>query len=139
MEVKNATIRLEKKYTDFLDQYGSINNGVKAVCDKLAVMRKLATNELRGKFSENEWMFLAASLNGTITDETFRYDSSVLVYHNEDAEKYEGHATNFKVDLKALNKKITALTSAQLDALYTRVEEFWDNSEKIALDTWAKF
>lgn len=139
MEVKNATIRLEKKYLDLLDKFGSVNNGVKAVCDKLATIQKLAANELRGKFTENEWQFLAASLNGTITDETFRYDSSVLCYHNEDAEKYEGYASNFNVDLKAINKKIAALTSAQLDALYTRVEEFWDSESRPELDVWAKF
>lgn len=139
MEVKNATIRLEKKYLDLLDKFGSVNNGVKAVCDKLATIQKLAANELRGKFTENEWQFLAASLNGTIMDETFRYDPSVLCYHNEDAEKYEGHASNFNVDIKAVNKKITALTSAQLDALYTRVEDFWNNAEKIELEALAKF
>lgn len=139
MAEKNATIRVSEELTALCEPYGSISQGVKSMIEKLQTIKKLSANELRGKFTESEWKFLAASLNGSINDETLRYRAELLCYHNEDSERYEGTASQFGIKLSDLNAKIRQLTAAQLDALYTRVEYFWDNSEKIELDAWAKF
>ena len=67
----------------------------------------------------------------------FRCNVSALVAHCEDAERYDGAASKWGVDIVVLCEKIKSLKGANIDALYTRVESFWANPENI--DKWAKF
>ncbi len=141
-ETKTITLRIEKSFADVLEKFPSVSNGVESIITKLQTMQKRSENELRGKFTTNEWKFFAASLNGTIADESIRYQPDLLVFHSEDAEALEGHATNFDVSIEDLKPKIMSLTAAQMDALYGRVERFWDAvsaGTAPELDAWAKF
>lgn len=79
------------------------------------------------------------SLNGTYTqDETFRYSQDALIAHMEDSDLYEGIGTKWNIDVKSLCEKIKSLSSAQIDALYSRVEKFWEHPDT-DLDAWALF
>lgn len=129
----NREMRETFKTIEVLHWYQKYRRG------SISYEEKLSANELRGKFTESEWKFLAASLNGSINEEAFRYTADLLCFHNEDSERYDGTATQFGVNLEELNGKIRTLSASQLDALYSRVEEFWDNCEKIDLDAWARF
>ena len=56
----------------------------------------------------------------------------------EDSDLYEGIGAKWNVDVKSLCEKIKSLSSAQIDALYCRVEKFWEHPD-IDLDAWALF
>lgn len=138
MATKTISIRLPEEQAIYLaENFQSVSNGVNEALSALKYIRLYSLKELQGKFSLAEWMFLADSLNGTITDGMFRCNASALIAHSEDAETYEGTATKHGVDLVALKKKIETLTGAQVEALYHRVEMFWKKPEH--LEDWASY
>lgn len=138
-EVKIVTLRISNEDADFLTLYGGgyINRGVNALLAKMRVLTTQADNEIKGMFTEAEWKFFADSMNGIMIDETLRYSAQNLAYHNEDAQTYDKTADKWEVDLIELNKKVLALTSAQVDAVYRRIERFWKESPE--LNVWAKY
>ena len=139
METKNVTLRLPIEQTDWLNEnYKNLNQGVISAIDALKTIRVYSLSELKGKFDPGEWTFFADSLNGIITDRMFRCNSGALVAHSEDSEQFNGTATKHNVNLPELLEKIKALPGAQVDALYFRVEQFWDNP-KANLQKWAEY
>jgi hypothetical protein len=101
------------------------------------VLRKASREELRGKFTREEWLFLFDSLNGVRVEGEPRVKAINLAYHCQDTDRDDGLAPKWKVDIDTLVGKIEGLTSAQVDAIYTFVEEFW-NSEERDMETYAK-
>ena len=137
METKNATIRIPLELAGYLSKKGSINQGIIDGIEALKTIRMYSETELKGRFTSKEWIFFADSLNGTMTEGLFRCNASALVAHCEDSETYEGTASKTGVELKGLIEKVSGLTGAQVEALYNRVEEWWENP--IELEKWAKF
>ena len=135
------TIRITEQQAEYLlESFENVNKGVSACIDKvrfpdeqsevLRYIRMYSRKELQGKFTKEEWYFFFDSLNGSITDGMFRCNAGALVAHCEDAEQFESTATRHNVDLLELLKKCNTLTGAQVDALYTFVEEFWNNENR---------
>lgn len=103
---------------------------------ELQMIRKRSISELKGRFTKAEWSYMADSLNGTIVTPEFRCIPGALVASIEDSDRYDGLGEKWNVDVKKLIYKIEDLTAAQVDAVFTRIEEFWDSEEK-DLDKWA--
>ena len=138
METKTVTLRLPQDVADYISSrsdYG-MTDGVKDIVETLRRHERYADVEIKGRFTPEEWKFLADSLNGTLTLDDFRFVPSVLVAHNEDSQLYEGTADKWGVDLAALNAKVGALSATQVEALYRRIEKFWGHPET-DLDAWA--
>lgn len=104
--------------------------------DTLKYIRLYSIKELKAKFIPSEWLFFADSLNGSMVEGMFRCNQSALIAHCEDAQLYEYTADKYKIDLPALLDKIKVLTGAQVDALYSHVEGFW-NTENGDLNIWS--
>lgn len=104
----------------------------------LRKMRQVSANELRGVFAPNEWKFLADSLNGVVIPDVFRCSVSALIAHAEDAAALDNLGTKWGVEIGELVGKISLLHGANVDALYTRVEEFWAHPGT-DFDEWAIF
>ena len=138
-ELKTVTIRVSNEDAEYLNELGGgfLNRGINALLEKIRVLTTRADNELKGRFTESEWKFLADSLNGIIIDDSLRYSAQNLAYHNDDAQTYDKTADKWGVNLTELNEKVLCLTSAQVDALYRRVERFWTKSPDI--EAWAKY
>ena len=137
-ETKNATIRLPKETADWLTKDGkSINKAVIDAINTLQSIRLISTTELRGIFSPSEWMFLADSFNGTIFSESIRYNVKVLIAYCEDSVIYDSLDKKYNVDMEVFKKKLSSLHCANVDALYARIEDFWDKD--IDIEDWAKF
>ena len=123
-------LNLSEKELEFLNRKGkSVGDGIKDVIDILQRHEKHAMEELKGIFTVSEWMFLFDSLNGTLTDNDFRFSSDALIEHNIDAQRYDGTADKWGIDLRQLNRKCRRLTSSQTDALYRRVDEYWKDPD----------
>ncbi len=101
------------------------------------VLRRASREELRGKFAREEWLFLFDSLNGVRIEGEPRVKAINLAYHCQDTDRDDGLADKWKVDIDMLVSKIEVLTSAQVDAIYTFVEEFW-NSDERDMETYAR-
>lgn len=138
-ETRSVTIRVSLEDAEMLTELGngSINRGVSLMTSRIRVLTKMAESEIKGIFTEQEWKFMADSLNGVIIDDAIRYSTENLAYHNEDAKIYDRMDEKWGVDVAELNKKVMQLTSAQVDAVYRRIERFW--SENAELDEWAKY
>ena len=138
-DIKNATIRLHKDLIAWLTKGGkSINQAVIECTEFLRRIRQVSMGEIKGIFTPDEWKFLADSLNGTMIDDVFRCNVGALIAHCDDAAQYDFLCQKWHVDLDVLKQKISKLSGANIDAIYTRVEEFWaDDSTDI--ETWAKY
>lgn len=136
---KGTTVYLPEEQAKYIQEnYKNQNFGIITAIEVLMTIRKYSTNELKGIFTPEEWSFLADSLNGTMTTDAFRCNAQALAYHCRDAEELDGTARKWGVDLGALIIKIETLTAAQVEALYFRVEQFWEDEER-DLAEFAKF
>lgn len=139
--MKNVTLRIDDAlYNEMSKNEGiSFNEQINASLRKLSAIEKASLNELRGRFDNSEWKAIVDSLNGTYTqDETFRYSQGALIAHMEDSDLFEGIGTKWHIEVKSLCEKIKFLSAAQIDALYRRVEKFWEHPDT-DLDAWAEF
>lgn len=135
-----ATVRLPQEMTAFLKENGSgITAGIVNAVNDLIRLRNISDIELKGIFCPGEWKFFADSLNGTMTLDGFRVSRDALIAHNEDSQTYEDTATRYGIDVFALNQKCGKLTGAQVDALYRRLEKFWDKCAETDLEKWAVY
>lgn len=107
---------------------------------ELQMIRRRSQGELKGIFTPSEWCYMADSLNGTIVTAEFRCVPSALVASIEDSDLYDGLGAKWDVDVKALCDKVSNLTAAQVDAVFARVEAFWNSDdEERDLEKWSKW
>lgn len=138
METKNITVRIPENIADWLDgRNNSYNSAIVDALEKAMFIERYTMNEIKGKLTENEWKYLADALNGSLALGTFRYSSSALVASVEDSDQLDNLGIKWDVDVKVLTQKISSLPASQIDAIHTRVEEFWNKPED--LDAWAKY
>ena len=142
MARKGTTVYLPEDQAKYIkENYKNQNYGIITAIEALMTIRKYSTNELKGIFTPAEWSFLAESLNGTITDGSFRCNAGALAYHCLDAYKLDGLdglGEKWEIDIQELMDKIKDLTAAQVEALYFRVEQFWEDEER-DLEEFAKY
>lgn len=156
--IKTVTTRIPSSTWEWLTGIGTAGGTVNAIISEaekaselgidpwtisqsiaeLQQIRKRSKSELRGIFTPAEWSLMADSLNGTIITQEFRCLPSALIASVEDSDLYDGLGAKWSVDIKALIEKVDKLTAAQVDAVFTRVEEFWDDDDR-DLEKWAEW
>lgn len=138
-ELKTVTLRISNEDAAMLNELGDgfINRGINTLIAKMRVLATFADNEIKGIFTYNEWKFLADSMKGSVIDESLRYSAENLAYHNCDAQTYDKTGDKWNVNITELNNKVKSLTSAQVDAVYRRIERFFEQSPDI--EAWARY
>ena len=140
MTTKVISLRLPVEMVGALEKRGnSVNRAVIESITKLNTIERYSMKELRGVFTESEWMALLDAFNGTTITTDFRYQPEFVSAQIADSGMYGGIGAKFNVDISALCEKIDKLTAAQVDSLYTRIETFWDNTDTIKIEEWARF
>lgn len=140
MATKNVTLRLPEEMVEYLTRNNeSINQAVISEINTLKRIRLVALGELKGLFTIDEWVFMINTFNSTLTDEMFCANKGAFIACCEDAEKYEGGATILNMDLSAFINKINSLKGANIEAIYSRIKDYWSHSNEIDLNEWAKF
>lgn len=147
--MQTTAIRMEEDQKIFLQQnYKNISEGVRECVDAvrlpkdneskelLNLIRQYSKRELKGIFASQEWQFFFDSLSGKLTDSKDRLRVDNLIANCEDSEEFDGTATKWKVEIDTLIYKISKLTGAQVEAIYTFVEAFWSSNER-DLEKWA--
>src|SRR5574344_1697121 len=140
MTTKVISLRLPVEMIGALEKKGnSVNQAVIESITKLNTLERYSMKDLRGAFTESQWMALLDAFNGTNITTDFRYQPEFVSAQIADSDIYDGIGAKFNVDISALCEKIDKLTAAQIDSLYTRMETFWDNADTIKIEEWAKF
>lgn len=140
METKQVNLRIPQELLDYVkSQYDSLNSDIVSAIQRLRSIRQVALGEIRGIFTKEEWMFFIDSMNGVMVDEIFCCNVGGLIAHCEDSERFEGTATKYGVDLESLSTKIKTLRGANIEAIYYRVSQFWDNTDKYKLEEYSDF
>ena len=140
MTTKVISLRLPVEMVGALAKKGnSVNQAVIESITKLNTLERYSMKELRGVFTESEWVALLDAFNGTSITTDFRYQPEFVSAQIADSDMYDGIGAKFNVDISALCEKVDKLTAAQVDSLYTRIETFWDNTDTIKIEEWAKF
>lgn len=128
---KGTTVYLPEDQAKYIQEnYKNQNYGIIAAIEVLMTIRKYSTNELKGIFTPAEWSFFADSLNGTMTTDAFRCNAGALAYHCLYAEELDGTGQKWEIDIEKLVSKVAKLTAAQVEALYFRVESFWEDDNR---------
>jgi hypothetical protein len=141
-------IRIKEEHETFLiSNYKNISQGVNACIENtingckdetFKYVQIYSKRELKGKFTKEELFFFIDSLNGSIVEGQFRCSSDVLAAHCEDSQKLEGTADKWGVNIDNLCQKVRSLSSGQVEALHTCVENFWNKHEsKRDIEKWA--
>lgn len=126
---------------DILRRSKDLNVDAYDIIDQLQFLqqiRRASLREIQGIFLENEWGFIVDILNGTLIPAEFRCLQSGLIAEMEDAEHFDSSATKWNVDLQKISDKVRSLTGAQIDAIYYRVKQFWDDPNR-DLDSFTKW
>lgn len=110
---------------------------VSELLQNLEQIRLYSTRELKGKFTQDEWCYLADCLNGTMITPQFRANVGGLIASVEDSNDFDGLGAKWKVNVSDFVAKIKTLTGAQVDAVFTRIEQFWSNNNGKELKEWA--
>ena len=140
MATKNVTLRLPEEMVEYLTRNNeSINQAVISEINTLKRIRLVALGELKGLFTVDEWVFMINTFNSTLTDEMFCANKGAFIACCEDAEKYEGGATILNMDLSAFINKINSLKGANIEAIYSRIKDYWSHSNEIDINQWVKF
>lgn len=140
MATKNVTLRLPEEMVEYLTRNNeSVNQAVISEINALKRIRTVAMGELKGLFTVQEWMFLADAFNGTMIDDVFCANVGAFIAGCEDAERYEGTARRNGVDLTKFINKVNTLHGANIEAIYSRIKDYWEHSQEIKLEEWAKF
>lgn len=136
-DTRLISLRIPNKILESLDTKDGITNAIISALDDLTLLRRQSDIEIKGVFTPAEWKFLADSLNGALTTDTFRVNKGALIAHCEDSETYDKTASRYDVSIPELSKKIDSLCGAQVDAVYRRVESYWENQPD--LEEWTKY
>lgn len=127
VDTKTITIRIPFVCSNFLEAIqgeDSLNATIVRAINRYQYLRAYSMEELRGKFTSDEWFFFLRSTDRVIPEGPFRYNPDSLIAYCKDAEKLDNSlATDLSVDLNVLAAKIKELTAAQIEAIYSRVEQ----------------
>ena len=140
--MKTGTIRMEESLWEDLQKLAaeageSVNSIINKNLEDFRLIRTNAMNELKGIFSVSEWKFLADSLQSSRIIGPLRLNKGALIAHCEDAAKFEGMAEKWNINLSSLIGEINKLKGANIDAIYKRIENYWDVPQE--MDKWAEF
>lgn len=140
MATKNVTLRLPEEMVEYLTRNNdSINQAVINEINAIKRIRTVAMGELKGLFTPKEWKFIADAFNGTLVDDTFCASKGAFIAGCEDAERYEGTATRHGVDLQDFLDKVKDLHGANIEAIFSRIKDFWEHCSELNLEDWSKY
>lgn len=140
MATKNVTLRLPEDIAEYLSRNNnSINQAVISEISFLRRIRQVSLGELKGFFTVDEWLFMADTFIGGLKEETFCANKGAFIAACEDAVKFDGLDKKHQVDFPAFLKKVDSLHGANIEAIYRRISEFWNNCNEIKITDWAKF
>lgn len=140
MATKNVTLRLPEDMVEYLTRNNdSVNQAVISEINALRRIRTVAMGELKGLFTVQEWEFLADAFNGTLIDDVFCANKGAFIACCEDAERFECTARRHGVDMTELINKVSVLHGANIEAIYSRIKDYWEHCQEIKLEEWAKY
>ena len=141
---KNVTLRLPQDITNWIitrsGEHNSITWGVRNIVSHIQMLERMSSNEIRNKFTPDEWLCMADSVNGWFPGDD-RYRADIFAFRLEDSEQYDKTASRHNVVLSELTNKIKVLTAAQMDAVIRRIELFWQNYNLPQFDVvqWSRY
>lgn len=140
MATRTVNLRLPEEMIEYLTRNNdSINQAVIAEISAIKRIRTVAMGELKGLFTPDEWMFLADAFNGTLIDDVFCANVGAFIAGCEDAERYEGTASKWGVDLPAFIAKVKTLHGANIEAIYSRIKDYWEHCSELDMNNWSNF
>ncbi|MBV5334194.1 MAG: hypothetical protein JZU49_00120 [Sulfuricurvum sp.] len=125
--MKNVTIRLDDQHARMLTEIDAKpTTAAQIAIEILNLTRRSTLNELKGVFSREEITAMADSFNGLIPTWKIMCNTSVLVAHTEDAEKYQQSASQHGAKIDELLEKLSKLTAAQAAILQLELVSYWN-------------
>lgn len=140
MAAKAVSLRLPEEMVERLSKKGdNFTQTVINELNNLERIRLVSLGEVKGLFTPQEWIFIADAFNGTLMDSALRANVGVFIASCEDAERFEGKASINQVDLDNFLEKVRTLRGANIEAIISRVEDYWEHCSDIDSESWSQF
>jgi nitrate/nitrite-specific signal transduction histidine kinase len=128
--MKNVTIRIDAENESMLNEISTKpTTATQEIIEVFTWLRKQTIHELKGMFTREEIIGLADSFNGLMPTWRIMCNPSALLFHTEDAEKYQSSISMHGGNIETLVKKIEKLSSAQATILQLELWAFWNRDE----------
>lgn len=136
---KNITLRIPEEIYDRLSSNDQgINQTVINILEEHQQLLKYSEEELRGKFTPEEWTALIDLVNSEMLMPQYICVKQLMMATIEDGEKFEGTLTRHGADLDTMRNKMETLTAAQTAAMMKRAKRFWENPRN-NVEKWSNF
>lgn len=137
-ETKAVNFRLPLEVFPFLEKGKlSMNQTVVYYFQLLQGLRKASTMELKGVFTKEEWTMMAYTFKDSFITDSFRFSKEVITSQLEEASQLRDLDKKFGVKMNEFLKKFNKLCAANIDAIYSRIEDLWN--ENLPIEKWAEF
>lgn len=141
-ETKTVSLRLPVEMAEWIEKRGNgagINHGVKNVATALMAMERHADMMIKDVFAPEEWRAMADCMNGTMVLDEIRFSKDALLMEMQDGQLYNKVLDKWSVEPELFFAKIEALNPVQVEAVFRRIENFWDLCNDIDLNEWSKY
>ena len=129
--MKQVAMRLEADTLAMLSEIEARPTSAAQIILEVFMWLKRATHhELKGRFTREEILALAESHKSIAPAWQIMCNTSVLVAHTEDAERYQYTISSHGANPKTLLEKLRQLTTAQATILQLELWAFWYRPEK---------
>ena len=138
-QARAVTCRIDPDDWDYIFNTGrgrSFNSAMKYFIRIVRDMEAEGLAEIRGYFMANEWKFMADALKRHTEP---IWSKNELQLHIMNIRHMEAKSSYYGVEPAALCEKISALTAVHVLALTQRIHEFWERSEAVSMDEWARY
>lgn len=133
--MKNITIRVTPETENWLSSISEApTSAVQTAIEVFMQLHRKTLNELKNKFSREEIIGMADSMNGLLPTWQLMVNPQVFAAHTEDAERYENAISKHGANFETLIDKIETLTPAQATILQLELWSFWNRSETTSPD-----
>ena len=136
---KNTTCRIDPDDWDYVFKKGRgriFNAAMNILIRIVRGMEAEGLAEIRGYFGANEWKFMADALKKHTEP---IWDKNELQLYIMNIANMEVKSSYYGVVPAELCDKIRALTAVHVLALTQRIHEFWERSEAVSMDEWARY
>jgi hypothetical protein len=136
MGTKLVSAKLPQETIDYLNRkHENMTQGIIECAKFEKIVKKTMLLDIRNVFTPEEWLEMARSFNGTKVTIEFRFNRPAFLVHMKDYVKLECGDQEL---VNSIESKVNKLTHLHLDAIYTRIEEFWNSENTNALE-WANY
>lgn len=128
----------DRLYLETLTGKKTVNGNIRTLIKRYKKMMEESTYELSNLFTQEEWLFMAATMRNQQPEEMYICDKGAFISHLMNT-KRRGLPSMYAIKMDNLIDKINSLHAANITALYARLIDYDRNKKGIDKEIWSRF